>query len=118
MTISNKRSRRKVSGGRYKSNISKRSGNIRSIPRHTKLGKTSKFSVRVNGGNVKSFLLNSDTVNVYNSSDKRHKTVKILEIVSNNANRHFVRRNILTKGAIVKTELGSVRVTSRPGQEG
>jgi len=26
--------------------------------------------------------------------------------------------NVITKGAIVKTELGLVRVTSRPGQHG
>ena len=49
---------------------------------------------------------------------KKYKKVKILEIISNEANRHFIRRNILTKGTIVKTELGNVRITSRPGQVG
>jgi len=29
-----------------------------------------------------------------------------------------VRRNIITKGAILQTDLGKVRVTNRPGQEG
>jgi small subunit ribosomal protein S8e len=36
----------------------------------------------------------------------------------NPANRNFARMNILTKGAIVDTEVGSIRITSRPGQHG
>ncbi|MCK4384091.1 MAG: 30S ribosomal protein S8e, partial [Candidatus Lokiarchaeota archaeon] len=28
------------------------------------------------------------------------------------------RRHILTKGAVVETELGNARITSRPGQHG
>jgi len=39
-------------------------------------------------------------------------------VVSSEANRHFVRRNIITKGAIVRTEAGDAKITSRPGQEG
>ena len=31
---------------------------------------------------------------------------------------NYVRRNILTKGAIVETELGRARITSRPGMDG
>ena len=39
-------------------------------------------------------------------------------VLDNSANSHFIRRNIVTKGAIVETELGQVRITSRPGQNG
>ena len=102
----------------YKYKLTKRLNNLRSHPRHTKLGEESRFSKRIVGGNIKSYLLGADSVNVYNSKDKKYKKVKILEIISNEANRHFIRRNILTKGTIVKTELGNVRITSRPGQEG
>jgi len=42
----------------------------------------------------------------------------VLEVLENEANPHYVRRNIITKGAIVKTQLGPARVTSRPGQHG
>jgi small subunit ribosomal protein S8e len=38
--------------------------------------------------------------------------------VENPANPHYVRRNIITKGAVIKTELGNAKVTSRPGQDG
>ena len=36
----------------------------------------------------------------------------------NPANPNYVRRNLLTKGAIIKTELGNARILSRPGQDG
>ena len=41
-----------------------------------------------------------------------------MTVVENTANTHFVRRNIITKGAVVDTSLGRVKVTSRPGQHG
>jgi small subunit ribosomal protein S8e len=39
-------------------------------------------------------------------------------VEKNTANPNYVRRNLLTKGAIIKTELGSARIVSRPGQDG
>ena len=48
---------------------------------------------------------------------KKYKRVKIETVIDNPANRNFIRRNILTKGTIVKTELGKARITNRPGQE-
>ncbi|MCK5560714.1 MAG: 30S ribosomal protein S8e, partial [Thermoplasmata archaeon] len=38
--------------------------------------------------------------------------------IENSANPFYVRRNIINKGAIIDTELGNARVTSRPGQHG
>ncbi len=46
------------------------------------------------------------------------KKVKILRLVKNDANREFVRSNVITKGALVETELGLAKVTSRPNQDG
>ena len=43
---------------------------------------------------------------------------EILTVLENSANTHFVRRNIVTKGAVVETEIGKVKITSRPGQKG
>ncbi len=118
MAIIQKRSRRKPSGGRYKVKPTKKVRNIGNLPRHTKIGERSLKITRARSGNPKQSLLSSDIVNVYDKNDKKYKKSKIVAIVSNPANRHFVRRNILTKGAIVKTDLGNVRITSRPGQEG
>ncbi|MEW5955069.1 MAG: 30S ribosomal protein S8e [Candidatus Micrarchaeota archaeon] len=46
------------------------------------------------------------------------KKVKILNVVASPDNPHFSRENLVTKGALIETELGKARVTSRPGQEG
>jgi len=118
MSIIQKRSRRKPSGGRYKSKLTKRIANLGNHPRQTKVSKKSSRIIRVIGGNKKQFLLSSDILNLYDKKSKKYKKTKILGIVSNAANRHFIRRNILTRGAIVKTELGNAKITSRPGQEG
>jgi small subunit ribosomal protein S8e len=46
------------------------------------------------------------------------KKVKILNVLESPDNRHYARENIITKGAIISTELGKAKVTSRPGQNG
>ena len=42
----------------------------------------------------------------------------MLTVLENGANSHFVRRNIITKGAIVETEIGKAKITPRTGQKG
>ena len=118
MSIMQKRSKKKPTGGKYKIKIVKRIANLGSNSRYTKVGENSLRVIKVRGGNKKQFLLSSNIVNVYDKKDKKYKKTKMLGIISSSANRHFVRRNILTKSAIVKTDLGNVRITSRPGQEG
>ena len=71
---------------------------------------------RVLGGNTKRIALSINIANV--SVDGKHQKVKILSVAENSADSQFVRRNIITKGAVIQTELGKARVTSRPGQEG
>ena len=39
-------------------------------------------------------------------------------VTENPANKNYVRRNYLTKGAVVTTELGKAKITNRPGQDG
>jgi len=118
MAIIQKRSRRKPSGGRYNFKLAKKVCNLGNLPRHTKVGEISLRAIRTRSNNEKQFLLSSNIINVYDKNEKKYKKSKIMTIVSNPANRHFVRRNILTRGAIVKTDLGNARITSRPGQEG
>jgi small subunit ribosomal protein S8e len=45
-------------------------------------------------------------------------TADIENVVENPSNINYVRRNIITKGAIIETSEGEARVTSRPGQTG
>ncbi len=118
MALTKSRPRRKVSGSRYVDYRKKRAYEKRRLPTMTKLGETKKSELRTRGGHKKQLLLTADIVNLYNPKDKKYKKVKIKAIVDNSANRHFIRRNILTKGAVIETEAGKAKVTSRPGQEG
>lgn len=117
MAKSQLRARRKVSGGRYVDYRKKKLRDISRDPTLTKIGVLRKKTLVVRGGNLKTFLLTSDVANVL-CKDKKYKTAKIKIVVDNPANRHYARRNILTKGSIIETELGRARITSRPGQEG
>lgn len=118
MVIVQKRSLRKPSGARYKVAPTKRTHQQGSRPASTTVGARRVVATRTKGGEVKNRSLGAQTVNVMDPAKKKFVQAKIESVVENSANRHFVRRNILTKGAIVKTDLGTVRITSRPGQEG
>ncbi|MAG45222.1 MAG: 30S ribosomal protein S8e [Nanoarchaeota archaeon] len=110
------RSKRKASGGRYKATRKKKLREVAREPLYTRIGEKKVNKYRVQGGNIKKSLLRSNEANVL--IDGKYKKVKVEEVVENQANRHFVRRNILTKGAIIKTEAGNAKVVNRPGQEG
>ena len=62
--------------------------------------------------------LSCDFANLVDPKTGKAEKVKILSVKENKANIHFVRMNVITKGAIIETDLGQARVTSRPGQEG
>jgi small subunit ribosomal protein S8e len=118
MARSQHRSRRKVSGGLYHHFRTKKRQELAGLPAETKLDATARIKqVRVRGGQRKQKILSINTVNVSDQAGKTTKT-EILNVVENPANPHLVRRNIITKGAVVETKLGKVRITSRPGQEG
>ncbi len=70
------------------------------------------------GGGTKLRLLSDDLVNVAIPSTGETRRARILDLVDNPANRYMTRRKIITKGTLLKTELGLARVSSRPGQDG
>lgn len=116
MAISQRKSRRKASGALYREFRKKKKHELGREPTLTKIGKRKIKGLRVLGGNYKFRLLHAEFVNVM--KEGKSSKVKIKNVIENPANRHFVRRNIVTKGTIVQTELGNVKITSRPGQEG
>ncbi len=119
MVVTHKRRlRRKESGGRYKTVRGKRNFEKGSSPTLSHVGKHKRKTDRIRGGKTKSRSLSVGTVNLFDPKTKKYEKVKIKSVVKTPANRHYVRRNILTKGAIVETEKGRARITSRPGQNG
>jgi len=118
MAISQARPRRKQTGARYKDYRKKKQYELGREPSFTKLGKKKMQTIRTMGANRKLRLLRAETANLFDPNLKSFKQVKIKTITDNPANRHFVRRNIMTKGSIIDTEFGKARITSRPGQDG
>lgn len=117
MAVSQLRAKRKVSGGRYIDYRKKKARDLGREPSSTKIGETKNRRFRIRSGKKKFSLLSVDIANVYDKKAKKYMKAKIQTIVENTANRHFIRRNILTKGAVIETDKGKARVTNRPGQE-
>jgi small subunit ribosomal protein S8e len=119
MVIWHAERKRKVSGSKYEKFRDKRKRELGRNPANTKAEeKTKVVTIRAMGANEKRRMLRASEANVLNPSSNTYKKVKIKKIIENPANRHFARRGIITKGAIIETELGKARVTSRPGQDG
>ena len=64
------------------------------------------------------YQVNLDGKSNVKSSTKKTVVADVKTVVDSPANRNFVRRSIMTKGAVIETSLGKARITSRPGQEG
>ena len=107
---------RKTSGGRYKKSAKKKLYELPGQARIVKLGERKKKTIRVTGGNKKTFLLRDKTINV--KFGNKIKKFEIKNVIETPSNRFLARQNILTKGTIVETEIGKVRITNRPSQEG
>ncbi|MBI2124761.1 30S ribosomal protein S8e [Candidatus Woesearchaeota archaeon] len=118
MALSQSRPRRKQTGARYVAYRKKKLYELGREPSFTKLGKKRMQVLRVRGANRKLRLLGADSANLFDPKTKSFRQVKIKTITDNPANRHFVRRNIMTKGSVIDTEAGKARITSRPGQDG
>lgn len=112
------RSRRKRTGGRLRPIRKKRKFEIARELQHATIGPGTIKTYRVRGGNQKLRILTANTVNVFDPATKTSKVAKIVTVRENPANPNYVQRNVITRGAILETELGLVRVRSRPGQDG
>lgn len=112
------RSVRQATGGRYRPSQGKRRTEIGSAPADTHIGEDRRKIIRTTGGNTKIRAMRAMYANVANKATGEVKRVQIETVEQNVANPNYVRRNLLTKGAIIRTELGNARIASRPGQDG
>jgi small subunit ribosomal protein S8e len=118
MGIWQARSRRKSTGGRLRPIRKKRRFEIARELQHATIGPGKVKRYRVRGANTKLRVLTAQTMNVYDAATKSVHVAKIITVRENKANPNFVQRNIITRGAILETDLGLVEVRSRPGQDG
>ncbi len=118
MVITQSRSKRSSTGARYRAYRKKKLYEKGSEPANTKIGENKLKKLRTMGGHEKVKVFLSDVANVLDPKTKKYSKAKIKAVLENPSNRHFVRRNIITKGAVIDTEKGKAKVISRPGQDG
>lgn len=110
------RSKRKRTGGRLRRSSNKKRHQLGREPAETTVGEP-RFRVIDSRGNQKKIRALSTNVAQVADGDEVAEA-EIENVVDNPANINYIRRNIITKGAILETSEGRARVTSRPGQDG
>ena len=110
--------KRKATGGRRRPYRGRSKYEKDGYPAEPVVGEHRVIKKRVRGGNYKLVLKSTDYANVTDPETGNTKKVRIIRVVENKADRDYERRGVITKGAIIETELGLARVTSRPSQHG
>jgi small subunit ribosomal protein S8e len=110
--------KRRSTGAKRRALRKKRLYERGSDPSVTTLGPTRRISSRTRGGSSKERVLSTQYANVADPATNTVQRVQIDKVESNPSNRDYDRRGIITKGAVIETELGSAEVTSRTGQDG
>ncbi|CCQ37177.1 30S ribosomal protein S8e [Natronomonas moolapensis 8.8.11] len=110
------RSTKKRTGGRRRTVRKKRKHELGSAPTETQVGEQQLKVVETHGGNEKVRAVETDVASVATDDGVERATIE--DVVENASNPNYVRRNIITKGAVIDTGAGRARVTSRPGQDG
>ena len=110
------RSTRKRTGGRLRPIRNRKKHQLGRLPTETQVGEPRFRAVDTRGNTEKTRALATDVANVNKGGETVEATIE--DVVENPANPNYVRRNIVTKGAVIETSEGRARVTSRPGQSG
>ena len=110
------RSTRKRTGGRLRPMNKRKKHQIGRQPTETQVGEQKFKTVDSRGNTRKIRAIAADSASV--SAGGEVVRSEIHDVVENAANPNYVRRNIITKGAVIETDEGRARVTSRPGQDG
>ncbi|WP_123533537.1 30S ribosomal protein S8e [Halosimplex salinum] len=110
------RSPRKRTGGRRRDFRKKKRHELGAEPTETRLGDAKLKTIDARGNTEKVRAVTVDTASVADGDEV--VTAEIEDVEENASNPNYVRRNIVTKGAIIATSEGRARVTSRPGQDG
>jgi small subunit ribosomal protein S8e len=110
--------KRKLTGGARKANRTRRAFEKDGYAAETLLGETENYERRMRGGSLKTSLRFAEFANVRDLGSGKTSKVKITRVLRNPANRDYERRGVITRGALIDTELGNAKVTSRPSQDG
>jgi small subunit ribosomal protein S8e len=117
MVLWHGKSKRKITGGKLRRHKRKKKYEMGREQTETKVGERRAKRIKTRGKTAKVKLRVAQYANVTTKIGKSNK-VEIIDVRENRANPHYIRRNVVTKGAIIDTKMGLARVTSRPGQDG
>ena len=109
-------SKRKRTGGRLRPSRNKKRHELGREPAETTVGEPRFQVIDSRGNDTKTRALSTNVAQVADGGEVSEATIE--NVVENPSNINYVRRNIITKGAIIETSAGRARVTSRPGQDG
>jgi small subunit ribosomal protein S8e len=107
---------RKISGGKYIRNRKKKVSDRLGQKRIVKLGAEKRKIKKCTGGNKKIVLFGAKFINLQEKG--KSKKLEIKNVLETPSNRFLARQNVITKGTIVLTDSGKVRITNRPTQTG
>ncbi|WP_435076482.1 30S ribosomal protein S8e [Halococcus sp. AFM35] len=110
------RALKKRTGGRRRRTRKKRKHQLGREPTETRVGDPVLKTVDTRGNTRTVRAIATDHASVAVDGETRHADIE--DVTENPANPNYVRRNIITKGALIETSEGTARVTSRPGQDG
>jgi small subunit ribosomal protein S8e len=114
------RSKRKRTGGRLRPFRNKKRYQLGREPSETTVGEPRFRTIDSRGNETKTRALSTNVAQVSDGDESYEATIQ--NVVENPSNINYVRRNIITKGAIIDVEVDGesrrARVTSRPGQVG
>src|SRR5947207_11892662 len=105
--------KRKPTGGTKRPWRGKRAFEAGSEPTETTLGPIKQRRVGMFGGGTKIRIAVADWAVVTDKASGKSSKSKLLRVVRNPANVDYQRRGVITKGAIVETELGQDRKSTR-----
>ena len=118
MAIRHYRPKRKSTGSRYITSRGKKLCEMGKDPTLPSIGEKKVKSIRTKGAGRKIRVMGANIINFTDPVTKKAAKAAMKYVIENPANRHYVRQNALTKGAIVDTDKGKIRITSRPAQDG
>jgi len=112
------KSRRSATGRRIRYHRGKRRFEVGRETHLTTIGPRRIKRIRTRGSGQKFTAKTIDVAFIVDPETKKTQKTEIKGVIDNPANINYIRRNIITKGAVIETSLGKARVTSRPGQTG
>jgi small subunit ribosomal protein S8e len=110
--------KKKLTGGKRRPNRSRRAFEADDYPFEPVVGETVRSPKRTRGGSLSFGLRAATEANVFDGSSGKTVKTKILRVTANKANREYERRGVITRGAVIETEAGTARVTSKPSDDG